>query len=901
MRRGVRVSLAAALAAAGACATAPAAQAVGVDVSQSGGTVTITGTSFAEDLVVEQTGTGAFAVVRTDAGLLNAGANCDQATLVLVKCGPTPVTQVDASLGSGDDSLAQTGTMDTLAGITVNGGDDNDTLSSERIAATLNGGNGNDSLTGSTQSDALNGGNDTDTLNGAGGDDTLHGNAGTDSLTGGFGIDLLFGDAGADTIAGDAEDTMDGGSEGDTFTGQGTVTYAGRALPVTVTTGAGTGDDGSSFDGASGSRDTVNADHVIGTSHDDTLTAGSSDTVDGADGADTLNGGASSQTLIGGNGDDVFTDAGGGSSMAGDAGDDTMTGGSGSDAILGGADNDTIDAGGQNDLSVDGGPGDDAIAGGGGNDILKGGAGADVLHGGTEDDTLRGEAGPDQVFGDGGADTATYSERQSFEAVVVKLDTGAGSDQDGGGPDLLAGIKDFVDPSTENVEGGAGGDTITGDGGPNVLKGNAQFDHLNGLGGADTLDAGPAGGTLDGGPGADTLAGTAQLGVDIASYATRAASEPVEVDLADALGTDGAPGENDTLAATIDGVEGGAGDDRIVLANQNGGSAVGNGGSDTLIGSPAIDLLKGGDGNDTITPGAGADQVVGEAGTDTVSYADAPGPVALDFSGPGADGPVAEPDTFVGTVERAVGGAFADTLTADATTLSLDGAGGNDTITGGALPNDLLGGGGDDELEARGGAADTLACGTGTDGFFADSGTDTVAADCETDHAAPGGGGGGGTGGGGTGGGGTGGGGTVTTRRAPVLSALSLSRRQFTVGRAATAISAARTRAGTTIRFRLSEAARVTLAVDRLAAGRRSGRRCVALRRALARAKRCVRTARAGALTRAAAAGASAVPFSGRIGRRALAPGRYRLTASAVDADGDRARAVSATFTVRAS
>ncbi|HEX7291923.1 MAG TPA: PKD domain-containing protein [Conexibacter sp.] len=126
----------------------------------------------------------------------------------------------------------------------------------------------------------------------------------------------------------------------------------------------------------------------------------------------------------------------------------------------------------------------------------------------------------------------------------------------------------------------------------------------------------------------------------------------------------------------------------------------------------------------------------------------------------------------------------------------------------------------------------------------------------------------------------------------PVISGLSLTHRRFRVGRSRTAVSARRRRAsraavGTTFRFALDRAATVRIAFARPARGLRSGRRCVRpssrLRRA--RARRCTRlVVITPALTRTGRAGANAVPFSGRIGRHALAPGRYRATLTATAA-----------------
>ena len=51
-------------------------------------------------------------------------------------------------------------------------------------------------------------------------------------------------------------------------------------------------------------------------------------------------------------------------------------------------------------------------------------------------------------------------------------------------------------------------------------------------------------------------------------------------------------------------------------------------------------------------------------------------------------------------------------------------------------------------------------------------------------------------------------------------------------------------------------------------------------------------------LTRRSPSGQSAVPFSGRIGKRALAPGNYRATLTAADAAGNRSRPLRLGFTL---
>lgn len=80
------------------------------------------------------------------------------------------------------------------------------------------------------------------------------------------------------------------------------------------------------------------------------------------------------------------------------------------------------------------------------------------------------------------------------------------------------------------------------------------------------------------------------------------------------------------------------------------------------------------------------------------------------------------------------------------------------------------------------------------------------------------------------------------------------------------------------IRFRLSEPARVTFTAKRRVRRRCGKRRCVKL------------GAVKGKRTMAGKQGANAVRFDGRLGRRKLAPGRYVLSARAIDPYGNRSR-----------
>ena len=129
----------------------------------------------------------------------------------------------------------------------------------------------------------------------------------------------------------------------------------------------------------------------------------------------------------------------------------------------------------------------------------------------------------------------------------------------------------------------------------------------------------------------------------------------------------------------------------------------------------------------------------------------------------------------------------------------------------------------------------------------------------------------------------------------PTLTAASMKPNRFRLGRKLPQGSAVRT--GTTIRFRLSEAARVTYDFRRALPGRKVGRRCLAPTRARQGRPRCTRYVRSGSLRRAAALGSNILRFQGRLTRRrALRPGKYRLTLVATDAAGQRSAPKTLTF-----
>lgn len=132
---------------------------------------------------------------------------------------------------------------------------------------------------------------------------------------------------------------------------------------------------------------------------------------------------------------------------------------------------------------------------------------------------------------------------------------------------------------------------------------------------------------------------------------------------------------------------------------------------------------------------------------------------------------------------------------------------------------------------------------------------------------------------------------------APRLTALRVSPQRLRLSRGA------RRAASTQISFRLSEPATVTLTFERVARGRRSGRRCAQptpSNRTGAPCRRYIRAA--GKITRRAQPGITRIRFNGRIATaRPLTPGTYRITAQAQDGAGNRSAKRRANLTVLAT
>ena len=156
---------------------------------------------------------------------------------------------------------------------------------------------------------------------------------------------------------------------------------------------------------------------------------------------------------------------------------------------------------------------------------------------------------------------------------------------------------------------------------------------------------------------------------------------------------------------------------------------------------------------------------------------------------------------------------------------------------------------------------------------------------------ASGGGGGGTTGGGTT----TGGAGSSADHTPPTISGFGVSAHTFFIGSLLPRL--ARTPVGTTISFKLSEKATVTLSYLQYASGRKKGSRCLLKQRT---GRRCTITYTRGKLVVSGKKGLNKLRFQGRLSRsKTLKPGRYTMVISAKDPAGNVSKSQKTTLTLK--
>jgi Ca2+-binding RTX toxin-like protein len=541
--------------------------------------------------------------------------------------------------GLGDDTLAGGLGVDTLVfsgatAATVN-------LATLTVQAT---GWGNDTITGFEN---VRTGSGADNITGDGNDNIFFDGGGNDTYNGAGGIDTLDYSAATSTVTVNLN-TVTGQNTG-TFGGTDTITnmenVVGAALFANTLTGNALANrltGGSAADTIIGGSGT---DTIFGGAGNDILLGGASgalddgtaDTIDGGAGGDFIGGGQGNDIVRGGDGDDVLV--GGIVNTAqqfftNDGGDDTYDGGDGSDraiAVYGDragvgastvgvafdignlAGNSAITFNGANIGSMTsiefvtfrGSSVSDVVKGGGSLDSLSGLGGDDTLDGWLGNDILDGGLGNDTLIGGEGLDTATYAAATAGVTVDLRI---AGAQNTGGyGIDTLIGIEYLI--------GSNFADTLRGDDNFNLITDTTisfvgQTDSFFGYGGNDSILVTRTQGAtstvnMDGGDGDDIIelrSGT--LSVALATNADGLVASPTGASQTYmALGTTGSGAAANLDVVTVDG---GAGNDRIILSGVASATVNAGSGADTvsisMLGATSVN-------NYQLTLGAGADIV----------------------------------------------------------------------------------------------------------------------------------------------------------------------------------------------------------------------------------------------------------------------------------------------------
>ncbi len=500
------------------------------------------------------------------------------------------VTANDRDVLRNIENIVGTSFSDTLIGSTdanyLRGGAGDDTLAGGGGDDTLDGGSGSDTADFSaatadiTIADLDNNGSGvatgegTDTLigieniMGGAGNDSLRGNASNNSIDGGAGNDTIQGGGGADTlIGGSGEDTIDFSWSVNGLV----IDFAGDQTQSSVS-GTVSSNNGASFS---------LFENVRGTSANDTLiTDDNNNTIFITEGVDTINGNGGGDTID-------FSDA---IITASDFSIDltqtinTYSNGVGSSGNV------------SNVEHVIGGNGNDTIAGNGADNSLTGGDGNDMV---------LGSQGDDVISGGNGEDTLDYSNltNASGTAPNLVIDLSAGTaNKESAGNDSLTGI--------ENIIGGSGEDTFTGNTDNNILNGGEGNDTFNYL-----LGSNHGNDTFMGGGGTDTLnlsSGALPIGavntIDLQASITVGGNT-----FSDLLG-------NQTLL--VDAIENVSGTSQadVIIGDGNNNTLNGNDGSDTLDGGSGADVLNGGAGDDVLIGGSGDDFFDGGLNVDWLDF-----------------------------------------------------------------------------------------------------------------------------------------------------------------------------------------------------------------------------------------------------------------------------------------
>jgi VCBS repeat-containing protein len=562
---------------------------------------------------------------------LTGSANADTLT------GDSNANVIEGGLGNdildgglGVDTLAFSGatavTVNLATTTAQNTGWGSDTIVNFENVRT---GSGADNVIGDANANTFFDGGGNDTYDGAGGVDTVDYSAATSTVT----VNLNTATAqntgtsgGTDTIT-NIENIVGSAAFANTLTG--------NTLANTLT-------GGSAVDTIQGNNGN---DVIFGGAGNDILLGGTSGALDDGS-ADTLEGGAGADFLGGGQGNDILRGGDGDDTLVGgvvntsnqfftgvDGGDDTYDGGDGADRAImvydtrAGVGASTVGiafdignlAGNSNItwngvvvgsltsiefVTFRGSNVNDVVKGGGSLDSLTGGAGDDVLDGWLGNDLLSGGLGNDTLIGGEGVDTVTYANSTAGVNVDLRIQ-GVAQNTGGEGIDTLSGIEYLV--------GSNFADTLRGDDNFNLITDTTisfvgQTDSFFGYGGNDSIlvtrtQGATSNVNMDGGDGDDfielrsgTLSVALAVNLDGVVASPTGASQTYM-----ALGTTGSGAAANLDVVTVDG---GAGNDRIVLSGVASATINAGSGNDTVSismrGASSVN-------NYQITLGSGAD------------------------------------------------------------------------------------------------------------------------------------------------------------------------------------------------------------------------------------------------------------------------------------------------------
>jgi Ca2+-binding RTX toxin-like protein len=594
---------------------------------------------------------------------------------------------------------------------------------------------GIENASGAALGDLLVGNAQNNNFQGRGGDDTLRGGDGSDYLTGGSGNDSIDGGEGA-------TDWADYGNTSDTPTPptRGVIVNLSGSM---ITVGADTVLAGTAIDNWGGRDTLLGIENVVGSALGDLLVGdGQNNNLQGRAGDDTIRGGGGSDYLTGGSGNDSI-DGGEGANDWADyantsdtpmpptrgvianlsgsvitAGADTVLAGTaidnwggrdtllGIENVVGSALGDLLVGDGQNN-NLQGRAGDDTLRGGEGNDFLDGGEGNDSLNGGSGSDFFAGSLGSDSL--DGGEatsrNTISYAALTGSISAVFTGDAAGTVVKSAGGTDSFVNINqingtaggDSFDgaavsgnaPFTVAFRGGAGNDTMTGNGNSRVVADYSD------AGKAVNVNLGTGVVSQDGFDGQDTLINVARV----------TASNGFDDTL-----TGGAANETFFIASAGGNktINGGAGSDiyrygvnaAIVIDLVLGTAVKAGGGTDILSliesasGSGGNDSISGNAQNNTLAGDVGDDTLDGRGGFDTADYTYFSNQgQSVGITGSLTTGRVTDSwggtDTLI-SIEGLTGTHLADDLTGKVVTDTSTSGGSSDTQLRGLTGNDTL-------------------------------------------------------------------------------------------------------------------------------------------------------------------------------------------------------------------